>query len=168
MELAIQKEVRPAREEGHVDEGKTWISVTVYGGWGKLSYGHGYNSNSGLACIIGAKTQKLPYIETKNKFRMYATGTLLEHPQDASVDILARNILCEKIPRLTSATLGAIRQNEGGEVEQLRTDLRNGPNHVFGSRSACRETYCTRKNTEETNFIQIWKRVVFRIRLSSR
>ncbi|KAJ8874372.1 hypothetical protein PR048_025220 [Dryococelus australis] len=54
MELAIQEEVRLAREEDHVDERKTWISVTV----------------DGLASIIGTRTQKLRYRDTQNKFFM--------------------------------------------------------------------------------------------------
>ncbi|KAJ8882572.1 hypothetical protein PR048_014383 [Dryococelus australis] len=113
MELAIQKEVRFAQEEGHVYEGKTWIRVTIDGGWGKRSYGHGYNSNSGLT-NSGQRKEVREHVCNRN---------------------------------FTGASTG--------EVEQLRTDLRNGPNHIFGSHSACRETYCTRKNTEETNFIPI-------------
>jgi len=43
------------------------IRVILDGGWGKRSYGHGYNSNCGVAVIIGSRTGKVLHMGTRTK-----------------------------------------------------------------------------------------------------
>lgn len=43
------------------------ICAIVDEGWCKRSYGHGHNSSSGVAVIIGAVTQKNLFIGIRNK-----------------------------------------------------------------------------------------------------
>jgi hypothetical protein len=44
-----------------------YITVTVDGSWSKRSYGHGYNSNGGMAVIIGQRTKKVLWVDTRIK-----------------------------------------------------------------------------------------------------
>ncbi|XP_063240064.1 uncharacterized protein LOC134540920 [Bacillus rossius redtenbacheri] len=58
-----------AIQEGDVDEdGIPFTTVIVDGGWAKRSYGHKYNSLSGVAVIIGQRTGKLLFLGVKNKY----------------------------------------------------------------------------------------------------
>jgi len=43
------------------------ITVVVDGGWSKRSYGHSYNSNNGVAVIIGSRTNKVIFMGTRTK-----------------------------------------------------------------------------------------------------
>ncbi|KAH7981426.1 hypothetical protein HPB49_024006 [Dermacentor silvarum] len=43
------------------------ITVVVDGAWSHRSHGHRYSANSGLAVIIGKRTQKLLYLGVRNK-----------------------------------------------------------------------------------------------------
>ncbi|XP_063376826.1 uncharacterized protein LOC134664153 isoform X3 [Cydia fagiglandana] len=64
-----QQERAIAIEKGQItDNGIPYIEVEVDGGWAKRSYGHNYNSASGMACIIGKNTKKCLYIGIKNKY----------------------------------------------------------------------------------------------------
>lgn len=68
INAAINTERSLAEERGDVDrDGFTNICAIVDGGWCKRSYGHGYNSSSGVAVIIGAVTQKILFISVRNK-----------------------------------------------------------------------------------------------------
>jgi hypothetical protein len=49
-------------------DGTPFITVVVDGGWSHRSYGHRYTSNSGVACVIGAKTKKLLHLDVRNKY----------------------------------------------------------------------------------------------------
>lgn len=68
MAEAIEEEKKLAEERGDMDvDGYYNICVIVDGGWCKRSYGHGYNASSGVAVIIGTVTQKILYINVRNK-----------------------------------------------------------------------------------------------------
>lgn len=68
INAAINTEKSLAEERGDVDkDGFSYICAIVDGGWCKRSYGHGYNSSSGVAVIIGAVTQKILFISVRNK-----------------------------------------------------------------------------------------------------
>ncbi|KAF2889994.1 hypothetical protein ILUMI_16179, partial [Ignelater luminosus] len=62
MKKAAEEERKLAIAEGSIENGVPYITVVVDGGWAKRSYGHGYSSMSGVACIIGEKTKKLLFI----------------------------------------------------------------------------------------------------------
>lgn len=65
---AIMEEKRLAEEGGSVDQqGYACITAVVDGGWCKRTYGHGYNSSSGVAVVIGAATQKILFVGVRNK-----------------------------------------------------------------------------------------------------
>ncbi|KAH7942778.1 hypothetical protein HPB52_001328 [Rhipicephalus sanguineus] len=50
------------------EDGTTsWITVVVDGGWSHRSHGHRYSANSGVAVIVGKRTQKLLYLGVRNK-----------------------------------------------------------------------------------------------------
>ncbi|XP_042912555.1 uncharacterized protein [Parasteatoda tepidariorum] len=68
LNLAVQEERILAESKKSIDaEGFHCVPVVVDGGWCKRTYGHGYNSASGAAVIIGHYTQKILYIGVKNK-----------------------------------------------------------------------------------------------------
>ena len=50
------------------EDGTPFITVIVDGGWSHRSHGHRYTSNSGVACVIGAKTKKLLHLDVRNKY----------------------------------------------------------------------------------------------------
>ncbi|KAH8037706.1 hypothetical protein HPB51_015751 [Rhipicephalus microplus] len=69
MTEAGEQEKRLAEAAGDFcEDGSTpWITVVVDGGWSHRSHGHRYSANSGLAVIVGKRTQKLLYLGVKNK-----------------------------------------------------------------------------------------------------
>lgn len=44
------------------------MPVIIDGGWGKRSYGKAFNSLSGCAVIIGARTKKIIFFGVRNKY----------------------------------------------------------------------------------------------------
>ncbi|KAJ8673527.1 hypothetical protein QAD02_005437 [Eretmocerus hayati] len=69
MKLAIEEEKRLAILNGDVINGIPFITVIVDGSWGKRSYKSGqYDSLSGCAAIIGARTKKVLYVGVRNKY----------------------------------------------------------------------------------------------------
>ncbi|KAK5643173.1 hypothetical protein RI129_007018 [Pyrocoelia pectoralis] len=79
MQESTEEEKKLAIEAGNVEDSFPYITVAVDGGWAKRSYGHSYSSLSGVACIIGQKTQKILYIGVKNKFCYMCATTKREH-----------------------------------------------------------------------------------------
>src|SRR5262249_53100086 len=72
---------------------------------------------------------------------------------NTSISSSARKTVRQLIPRLSAAARGAITScaSAGHTVKQLQEDLLNGPSHVFGDHEKCRDTYCTRKTSDEEN-----------------
>ncbi|GBM79707.1 hypothetical protein AVEN_138720-1 [Araneus ventricosus] len=65
---SIQEEKKLADERNDIDkDGFFCVTAVVDGGWCKRSYGHGYNASSGVAFIIGLATQKIIFIDIRNK-----------------------------------------------------------------------------------------------------
>lgn len=85
------------------------------------------------------------------------TGKLHKIAKDTAHPLSGRKLLSQLIPRLTRAARCAITNAGCGDhnSEMLREDLRNGPFHVFGDHSNCRNTYCTRKNNGEENKVSL-------------
>ncbi|KAL1458849.1 hypothetical protein MTO96_043421 [Rhipicephalus appendiculatus] len=69
MTEAGEEEKRLAEAAGDFcEDGSTpWITVVVDGGWSHRSHGHRYSGNSGVAIIVGKRTQKLLYLGVRNK-----------------------------------------------------------------------------------------------------
>ncbi len=67
LEKNILEEKRLAVEKGDVVEVDhdeiPFITVIVDAGWSKRSYGHSYNANAGCAVIIGARTNKILFVD---------------------------------------------------------------------------------------------------------
>ncbi|KAH7982643.1 hypothetical protein HPB52_006264 [Rhipicephalus sanguineus] len=59
------------------EDGTTpWITVVVDGGWSHRSHGHRYSANSGVAVIVGKRTQKLLYLGEESR-SIVARGVLM-------------------------------------------------------------------------------------------
>lgn len=69
MTEAGKEEKRLAEAAGKFcEDGITpFITVVVDGGWSHRSHGHRYSANSGVAVIVGKRTQKLLYLGVRNK-----------------------------------------------------------------------------------------------------
>ncbi|XP_063393385.1 uncharacterized protein LOC134678669 isoform X2 [Cydia fagiglandana] len=66
---AGQEERDIAIQKGQINEnGLPYTTVYLDGGWLKRSYGHNYNSSSGMACIIGKETKKCLFLGIRNKY----------------------------------------------------------------------------------------------------
>lgn len=66
---ALQEEIDLAIAAGEVDsEGNAFITVICDGGWGKRSYGKKFNSLSGCAVLVGARTKKVIFFGVRNKY----------------------------------------------------------------------------------------------------
>ncbi|XP_063221397.1 uncharacterized protein LOC134530485 isoform X1 [Bacillus rossius redtenbacheri] len=68
MKMAGEEERKIAIQKGHIVDGVPYITVIGDGGWAKRSYGHGYNSASGVGVLIGAATKKVLFLSIKNAF----------------------------------------------------------------------------------------------------
>lgn len=51
LKEAGAQEKKIAEEKGHYLNGVPYVTATGDGGWGKRTYGHGYNSSSGVVSI---------------------------------------------------------------------------------------------------------------------
>ncbi|KAL1425461.1 hypothetical protein MTO96_003538 [Rhipicephalus appendiculatus] len=69
MTEAGEEEKRLAEAAGDFcgDGSTPWITVVVDGGCSHRSHGHRYSANSGVAVIVGKRTQKLLYLGVRNK-----------------------------------------------------------------------------------------------------
>lgn len=66
---ALYEEIEMAKALGSVDsDGNALIVVVCDGGWGKRSYGKAFNSLSGCAVLIGLRTKKVLFHDTRNKY----------------------------------------------------------------------------------------------------
>lgn len=66
---ALKKEIELAKSINSIDaKGHALIPVIVDGSWAKRSYGKGFSSLSGFACIIGMRTKKVLYFDVKRKY----------------------------------------------------------------------------------------------------
>lgn len=66
---ALMEEIALARAEGEVDsKGNALIRIITDGSWGKRSYGRFFSSLSGCAVIIGLRTNKVIFFDTRNKY----------------------------------------------------------------------------------------------------
>ncbi|XP_072389723.1 uncharacterized protein [Diabrotica undecimpunctata] len=69
IEGAGREELALAKEIGEVDsDGNGLITVIADGAWSKRSYKVNYDASSGVACIVGAKTGKILFVATRNKY----------------------------------------------------------------------------------------------------
>lgn len=66
---ALYEEIAIAEALNLVDaNGNALIVVICDGGWGKRSYGKAFNSLSGCAVLVGLRTGKIVYYDTRNKY----------------------------------------------------------------------------------------------------
>ena len=65
--LKKERELAEAAGEYVFVHGKRYAStqVSVDCGWSKRSYGHSYNANCGVGVIIGVRTKKIMYMDTR-------------------------------------------------------------------------------------------------------
>ncbi|XP_063229241.1 uncharacterized protein LOC134536049 [Bacillus rossius redtenbacheri] len=90
MKEAGKEEREQAIRNGDIDDdGIPFITVTVDGGWAKRSYGHNYNSSSGVAVIIGQHTGKLLFMGVRNKYCCICERAITEQKE-------AKQHLCYK------------------------------------------------------------------------
>jgi hypothetical protein len=85
LQNAIEEEIFLAKGRGEKqDADGFWrIAVIVDGGWAKRSYGHSFNSKSGVAVIVGRFSGKILFVGVKNSFCTICarTKTLKEEPR---------------------------------------------------------------------------------------
>ena len=85
LQNAIEEEKFLAEQRGEErDADGFWrIPVIVDGGWAKRSYGHSFNSKSGVAVICGRFSRKILYVGVKNTFCTICSRvkTLKERPR---------------------------------------------------------------------------------------
>lgn len=116
-----------------------------------------YFVGDGDSSVYARIMEKVPYgrtvlkMECANHCVRNYTGHLHTLASDKNFPLEARKLLKSVIPRLTSAARGAIRHcGEVGEsAEDLCKDLRNGPRHVFGDHSECREYFCNQRDSSD-------------------
>uniref|UniRef100_A0A2A4IWF1 Uncharacterized protein n=1 Tax=Heliothis virescens TaxID=7102 RepID=A0A2A4IWF1_HELVI len=69
IKTAGEQERSIAIQKGDLSsDGVPFVTVYVDGGWLKRSYGHNFDSPSGMACIIGKETKKCLYLGVRNKY----------------------------------------------------------------------------------------------------
>nr|CAD7586506.1 unnamed protein product [Timema genevievae] len=153
-----------ALEKGHVDaDGFPYITVYQDGGWCTRSYGHAYNASSGVACIIGAATNGLLYIGVKNKYCYICSQT--EPGKESKEHKCYKNYQGTSTGMEKVILIQGFRESERmhnlrykyivsdgaraaitdasdnmSNSDVLCDDLHNGPYHVFGHHSNCKQT----------------------------
>lgn len=66
---ALAAEIKIAKDLGEVDSaGNALIAVKCDGSWQTRSYGNNFKSLAGCAAIIGMKTNKIMYMDVKNRY----------------------------------------------------------------------------------------------------
>ncbi|XP_029171153.1 uncharacterized protein LOC114940603 [Nylanderia fulva] len=68
MKMAGQTEKQLALKRNDVINGIPYITVIADGSWSKRSYGHAYDSLSGVGTLIGYHTKKVLFIGIRNKY----------------------------------------------------------------------------------------------------
>ncbi|KAH7976022.1 hypothetical protein HPB52_008226 [Rhipicephalus sanguineus] len=153
------------------EDGTTpWITVVVDGGWSHRSHGRRYSANSGVAVIVGKRTKKLLYLGTrvdhgrfikKNECanhvvkcytsRLYSiakeskgTRSLLSGPRIKRIKNGARKAVSHyaKILRDFEGSEQDLNKETARLIQELASDIRNGPLHVFGSHDGCKSYFC--------------------------
>jgi len=134
-------------EQTIIVEGLTHV-YREHGLWVKFVIGDGDPSVYARVRERAPRGSLVLKLECSNHMTRNYTSKLHAVRQNTKFPLAARKVLTDTIPRLSAAVRGATRNSaeEGGGVEQLRADLRNGPRHVFGDHSGCRAAYCTRRS----------------------
>ncbi|XP_031327537.1 uncharacterized protein LOC116166782 isoform X2 [Photinus pyralis] len=71
---------------------------------------------------------------------------------DTAIALQARKFLTVKnIKALQEIAMKVLYENAHGLVEDLKTDLMNGPKHVYGDHSSCKESYCETRGCVENS-----------------
>ncbi|KAE8750852.1 hypothetical protein FOCC_FOCC002280, partial [Frankliniella occidentalis] len=121
--------------------------------WVQTIIGDGDSSVFNKVRQFVPKGRKMKKEECANHATRRYTSKLHSIVKKTSVPLRARRIVTKYLRRLTAAARGAIKENGGKSVAQLREDLRNGPLHVLGDHSQCRDSYCKRKEAQEPNMV---------------
>lgn len=86
----------------------------------------------------------------RNYIRKLRESGLKRRSELGPVPGVLRNKLSANLLRLRSAVTGAVKYNKAvtnipyhEKINNLRTDIHNGPFHVFGDHSKCKSYYCT-------------------------
>jgi hypothetical protein len=93
---------------------------------------------------------KIKKMECANHMVKCYTSKLYTMVNNVKYDTKSRSLLRKEIKRLKSAARCAIKRCEGN-ITQLKLDLKNGPNHVFGEHSECRADYCKKTHPDVNN-----------------
>ena len=112
----------------------------------------------GDSSVMATITTTVPYgpfvrkIECANHackaYRSRLEKLAKDHPEFRGKGGLTKRV----IQRLTIGARIAIRMHsQTGNVQQLRHDLRNGPNHVLGDHTKCNSAFCTRSTSSNTD-----------------
>ncbi|XP_046686669.1 uncharacterized protein LOC124372331 [Homalodisca vitripennis] len=76
-----------------------------------------------------------------------------------------RDKILSRLMRLRHAVTGAVKHHKSNSsyqlihdtLKQLKTDIMNGPNHVFGDHSKCQPYFCKRSKNGEENYVELLK-----------
>lgn len=114
----------------------------------------------GDSSVYSRIIERVPYgysvtkLECANHCVKNYTGSLHKLAAEKKFSPESRKLLRQSIPRLTAAARGATTHSgntTNQTVGELRDDLKNGPAHVFGEHSRCRDYFCAKK--DETNLV---------------
>jgi hypothetical protein len=91
-----EKKLAIAADEFVVVEGVKYASATVCVdcGWSKRSYGHSYSANCGVAVIIGTRTKKIIYADTR--CTTCAVCDKIAHEAEVNIDRVKSKHVCMK------------------------------------------------------------------------
>lgn len=103
----------------------------------------------GDSSVYAKIKQNVPYgdevekIECKNHaIKNYGSG-LYKIKNDTKINVVGRKFLTlRNIKQLQTTALKQLDINSSGDVEKLKRDWANGPNHVFGNHINCSADYC--------------------------
>lgn len=128
-------------------------------------------TGDGDAAVISAIQQTCSYgryvtkVECANHVTRAFCEKLHKLASNTAYTLEGRKLLLEtndankisRVERLVKGVRTAIKESaknqETDAVETLRGDLRNAPDHVFGSHERCRSVFCNRKQNGERNLL---------------
>ncbi|KAK3924265.1 Endoribonuclease YbeY [Frankliniella fusca] len=122
--------------------------------WVKKIIGDGDSSVFNQVRQFTPQGRECEKVECANHTARRYTTRLHKIVKKKFLDVRARKMIANAVPRLTAAARGAMRTNAGKSITQLKADLRNGPQHVFGNHQKCRQTFCQRKDSGEPDLTE--------------
>lgn len=133
MEVAVEEEKEIARSMGEVDtDGLPLLTVIADGVWNKRSYRCNYSSLSGAAAVVGLYTQKVIYMNVRNKYcKICDINTTEDLAEDIPEHICNKDFSGSSTSMESSILVEAFKKSEADYGCRYKRLIADGDSSVF-------------------------------------